>query len=232
MDLRFRAGMFSACMLFTPALALGQFHGFALYDVGVGAAGLGGESGGSALVYGVGAGGSYGFLSQRELGLVVGADVVIRGFGLKTSDRFDLDAAVFDQTDVWIDEFVAIRIRRLTAGLYLEQRSIDRGRAGAIGSPASGVGLLAEVSHGSRLTARLSYARFPGGHLKVDGVATEPGVRTGRSFRATVLYRLSDRWSTRGEYADTDIEFESLLPTFSFFDHQHRSMTVGVALDF
>ena len=219
-------------LLLTPTLALGQFEGFALYEVGAATTDLGSEEGASQLVYGFGAGASYGFLPKKNVGLVVGADLVVRGFGLEIPDRLDLNAGVFDQNDLWFDEFVALRFRRVIAGVYFEQRRIGRGRAGTIGFPALGVGLLAEVSGGRRITARFSYASFPSGHLRVDGVPTEPEVTSGRSVRISLTYRLTSRWSVRGEYAYTNMEFEAVPPTLSFFDHRQRSVTTGVILTF
>ena len=221
-----------AGLLLTPTLALGQFDAFALYEVGAATADLGSEGGKSKLVYGFGAGASHGFLRKNDLGIVVGADLVVRAFGLEIPDRLDLDAAVFDQSDLWIDEFVALRFRRVIAGVYFEQRRIDRGRAGTIGFPASGIGLLAEVSAGRRTRARFSYASFPSGRLRVDGAATEPEVTSGRSVRVSLTYRFANRWSARGEYAYTDIEFEPVRPTLSFFDHRQKSVTAGVVLAF
>jgi len=219
-------------LLLTPTLALGQFEGFALYEVGAATTDLGSEEGKSKLVYGFGTGASYGFLPKKDLGIVVGADLIVRGFGLEIPDRLDLDVAVFDQSDLWIDEFVALRFRRVIAGVYFEQRSIDRGRAGTIGFPASGVGLLVEVSGGRRTTARFSYASFPTGRLRVDGVATEPEMTSGRSVRLSLTYRFTSRWRARGEYAYTNMEFEPVSPTLSFFDHRQRSVTTGVVLAF
>ena len=218
--------------LLAPTLAFAQFDGFALYEIGAASTDLGSGEGKAKLVYGFGVGGSYGFLRNNDLGLVVGADAVVRGFGLEVPGRVDLDAAVFNQTDVWIDEFMALRFRRVITGVYFEQRSVDRGRAGAIGFPASGVGVLAEVSGGRRIAARFSYASFPRGRLRVDGVATEPEVTSGRSVRVSLTYRLTNRWSARGEYAYTNMEFEPVSPTLSFFDHRQRSVTTGVVLAF
>ncbi len=210
----------------------GQFKRFALYEVGAATTDLGSEEGTSKLVYGFGAGASYGFLPKKDLGIVVGADLVVRGFGLEIPDRLDLDAGVFDQNDLWIDEFVALRFRRIIAGIYFEQRRIGRGRAGTIGFPASGVGFLAEVSGGRRTTARFSYASFSSGHLRVDGVDTEPEVTSGRSVRVSLTYRFTNRWSARGEYAYTAMELEPLPLTLSFFDHRQRSVTTGVVVAF
>ena len=189
---------------------------------------LGSEEGTSKLVYGFGAGASYGFMPEKDLGIVVGADLVVRGFGMEIPDR--LEVGVFDQTDVWIDEFVALRFRRVLAGVYFEQRRIGRDRAGTIGVPASGVGLLVELSAGQRTTARVSYASFQSGHLRVDGVDAEPELTSGRSVRVSLTYRFTNRWSARGEYAYTSMEFESLPLTLSFFDHRQRSVMAGIVL--
>ena len=220
----------SVLLASTPALA--QFAGFALYEVGAATTDLGSEEGTSKLVYGFGAGASYGFMPERDLGIVVGADLVVRGFGMEIPDRLELNVGVFNQTDLWIDEFVALRFRRVLAGVYFEQRRIGRDRAGTIGVPASGVGLLVELQGGQRTTARISYASFPSGQLRVDGVDAEPELTSGRSVRVSLTYRFTNRWSARGEYAYTNMEFESLPITLSFFDHRQRSVTAGVVLGF
>ena len=165
----------------------GQFKGFALYEVGAATTDLGSEEGTSKLMYGFGAGASYGFLPKKDIGIVVGADLVVRGFGLEIPDRVDLNAGVFDQNDLWFDEFVALRFRRVIAGVYFEQRRIARSRGGTIGFPASGVGLLAEIAGGRRTTARFSYASFPSGHLRVAG-----GTHRARSDVRSVGSGLSD----------------------------------------
>ena len=219
-------------VLLAPTPALGQFAGFAVYEVGAATTDLGSEEGTSKLVYGFGAGASYGFMPEKDLGIVVGADLVVRGFGMEIPDRLELDVGVFNQTDVWIDEFVALRFRRVLAGVYFEQRRIGRDRAGTIGVPASGVGLLVELSAGQRTTARISYASFQSGHLRVDGVDAEPELTSGRSVRVSLTYRFTNRWSARGEYAYTSMEFESLPLTLSFFDHRQRSVTAGIVLAF
>ena len=219
-------------VLLAPTPALAQFAGFALYEVGAATTDLGSEEGTSKLVYGFGAGASYGFMPEKDLGIVVGADLVVRGFGIEIPDRLELDVGVFNQTDVWIDEFVALRFRRVLAGVYFEQRRIGRDRAGTIGVPASGVGLLVELSAGQRTTARISYAGFQSGHLQVDGVDAEPELTSGRSVRVSLTYRFTNRWSARGEYAYTSMEFESLPLTLSFFDHRQRSVTAGIVLGF
>ena len=98
-----------------PTPALGQFAGFALYEVGAATTDLGSEEGTSKLVYGFGAGASYEFMPERDLGIVVGADLVVRGFGMEIPDRLELNVGVFNQTDLWIDEFVALRFQRVLA---------------------------------------------------------------------------------------------------------------------
>ena len=217
-------------VLLAPTPALAQLAGFALYEVGSATTDLGSEEGTSKLVYGFGAGASYGFMPERDLGIVVGADLVVRGFGMEIPDRLELNVGVFNQTDLWIDEFVALRFRRVLAGVYFEQRRIGRDRAGTIGVPASGVGLLVELSAGQRTTARVSYASFQSGHLRVDGVDAEPELTSGRSVRVSLTYRFTNRWSARGEYAYTSMEFESLPLTLSFFDHRQRSVMAGIVL--
>jgi hypothetical protein len=224
--------MVMGSVFLAPTPALAQLSGSALYEVGAAGTDLGSEEGGSKLVYGFGAGASYGFFPENDLGVVVGADLVVRGFGMDIPGRFEPDVGVFDQTDVWIDEFVALRFRRVLAGVYFEQRRIGRDRAGTIGFPASGVGLLVELSAGQRITARVSYAGFPSGQLQVAGVDAEPELASGRSARASLTYRFTNRWSARGEYAYTNMEFESLPLTLSFFDHRQRSVTAGVVLGF
>ncbi len=223
-------GLMGSLLPAAPASA--QLAGYALYDVGAATTELGSDKGRSKLVYGMGAGASYGVLSMGDLRFVVGADLLVRGFGLEVPARVDLDTGVFDQSDVWLDQYVAFRFRSVMAGVYFEQRSIDRGRAGTIGLPASGVGLLAEISWGERVTARISYAGFPRGRLRVDGAPLEPDVTSGRSVRVSLTYRLTDQWSARGAYASTTMEIEPVPPTFSFFDHRQSLVTSGVVLAF
>jgi len=215
-----------------PSPAAAQFEGFALYEVGLATTDLGSEDGLTTMTYGVGAGGSYGLMDGGGLHLVVGGDIMVRGFGLEVPGRVEAGVGVFDQNDVRIDEFAALRRRPFTVGVYFEQRRIDRGRAGTIGFPAAGIGVLAEVGAGARTSVRFTYAGFPSGSLRVEGVAGEPALTSGRSVRFGLTHRLTPRWSLSGEFQDTRMDFEPVPPTLSFFDHRQTSVTAGAVLTF
>ena len=165
----------------------------------------------------------------------MGADLLVRSFGVDLPDRIQRDVGVFDQTDLIFDQLVALRFRRILAGLYLEQRRIDRGTAlGTLGFPASAVGLVvdAPLGSGDRTGVRFSYAWFRSGRLRLQGSAIEPEVDSGRSIRVSARHYFSNRWGFQGEYADVELLLEDIPPTFTFFDHRQRAVTFGALLSF
>ena len=209
-----------------PARA--QFSAAALYEIGGARTDVGEEDGKARLAYGVGLGGSYSFLPNRSLGLAVGGDVLVRAFGIEVPGRVQRGAGVFAQSDLVLDEWVALRAGRILAGVYLEQRRVDRGTAlGVLGSPVSGVGVLLEPRLGERTRARLSYARFRGGRLQLAGSEAEPRVDGGWSLRASLRHRLTGRWGLQAEYTGTRLELQDAAPTFAFFDHRQSTFSLG-----
>ena len=225
--------VFGAWMVPQPAEA--QFSGAAVYELGIATTDVGENQGNASLAYGFGVGGTYSFFSANSVELVVGADLLVRSFGVDLPDRIQRDAGVFDQTDLILDQLVALRFRRILAGLYLEQRRIDRGTAlGTLGFPASAVGLVvdAPLGSGDRTGVRFSYARFRSGRLRLQGSAIEPEVDSGRSVRVSVRHYFSNRWGFQGEYADIKLVMDPLAPTFTFFNHRQRTATFGATLSF
>ena len=215
--------------------AEGQFSGAAVYELGSATTDVGKDQGNASLAYGFGVGGTYSFFSADRFGLVVGADLLVRGFGVDLPDRVERGAGVFDQSDFILDELVALRVRRILAGLYLEQRRIDRGTAlGALGFPASAIGFVLDAKLGSsdRTSVRFSYARFQTGRLRLQGSPVEPEIDSGRSVRVSVRHRFSSRWGLQGEYGDIEIKLEEVAPTFTFFDHRQRTVSLGALLSF
>jgi hypothetical protein len=220
-------------MLAQPAEA--QFSGHAIYEIGSATTDVGEAQGTTGLAYGVGAGASYSFSATEGIGLVVGADLLVRAFGVSLPGAVERGAGVFDQSDLVVDEIVAVRLKRILAGLYLEQRRIDRGTAlGTIGFPASGIGFLVDVPLGStdRTGMRFSYASFGSGRLRLQGSTVEPEIDSGRSIRVSARHYFSSRWGVRGEYTDTELLLEDVAPTFTFFDHRQKMVTVGALLSF
>jgi hypothetical protein len=129
-----------------------------------------------------------------------------------------------------LDEWIALRISRIFAGVLFEQRRIDRGTTlGVIGFPASAVGVLLEpvFSASGRTRARFSYARFRGGRLRLAGSDVEPGVDSGWSLRASLRHQFSGRWGLQAEYTGTRLEIEDIAPTFGFFDHEQSTLSLG-----
>ena len=184
--------LFGVWMVSQPAEA--QFSGAAVYELGFATTDVGEDQGNASLAYGFGAGVTYSFFSANSVGLVVGADLLVRSFGVDLPDRIQRDVGVFDQTDLIFDQLVALRFRRILAGLYLEQRRIDRGTAlGTLGFPASAVGLVvdAPLGSGDRTGVRFSYAWFRSGRLRLQGSADRTGGRLGTvdtCFRKTLLF--------------------------------------------
>ena len=223
------------CVWTIPRPAEAQFSGAAFYEVGGAATDVGEEPGNAGLAYGFGAGSSYSFLSDKRVGVVVGVDLLIRAFGLSLPGISERDAGVFDQTDLIANEIVALRTRRLLAGLYLEQRRIDRGGAlGTVGFPASAVGFVVAfpLTSGDRTAIQFSYARFQSGRLRLGGSAVEPEIDSGRSVRLSARHYFSSRWGLRGEYSDIELTLEDIGPTFTFFDHRQRTVSLGALLSF
>jgi len=228
-------GLLLVCLLAVSQPAWAQLSGRAVYEVGTLATDAGSDEGSGQLGSGFGVEGGYAFFADSRLGLVVGAKLLVRGFGVSISDRVELDMGVFDQSDLLLDQFVAVQFSGVVAGAYFEQRRIDRGtRLGTIGVPASGVGLFvrAPLIGGGRTEAEFTYAGFCGGRLRLQGISTEPALSSGRSIRLIVRHRLTDRWGVRGEIGDIELSFEPVEPTFSFFDHRQRSLTAGLTLGF
>ena len=225
--------LFGAWLISQPAEA--QFSGAAVYEIGIATTDVGEDQGDASLAYGFGVGATYSFFSANSVGLVVGADLLVRSFGVDLPDQIQRGAGVFDQTDLILDELVALRFRRILAGLYLEQRRIDRSTAlGTLGFPASAVGLVVDTPLGSgdRTGVRFSYAWFRNGRLQLQGSAIEPEVDSGRSVRVSVRHYFSNRWGFQGEYADVELLLENIAPTFTFFDHRQRTVTFGALLSF
>jgi len=225
--------LLGAWMISQPAEA--QFSGAAVYELGAATTDVGEDQGNASLAYGFGVGGTYSFFSANSIGLVVGADLLVRSFGVDLPDRIQRGAGVFDQTDLILDQLVALRFRRILAGLYLEQRRIDRGTAlGTLGFPASAVGLVVDVPLGSgdRTGVRFSYAWFRSGRLRLQGSAIEPEVDSGRSVRVSARHYFSNRWGFQGEYADIELVLDPLAPTLTFFNHRQRTATFGALLSF
>jgi hypothetical protein len=205
----------------------------ALYELGTSTTDLGPDEGQSTFGYGFGLSGSYGLRRESTLGLVVGSDLLVRGFGLDVPGRLAEEVGVFQQADLLLDEYVAARFRRLSAGLYLEQRRIDRGiEAGSIGFPLSAVGFMgrASAAKDGRVELQFSYARAVSGRLRLRGVPEEPEVESGRSLRITGSYRFSRTFAVRGEYSDSKFTFDPESILGSFFDHRQKGIYLGLVL--
>jgi hypothetical protein len=216
-----------------PARA--QFSAAALYELGAARADVGEDEGHPRFAYGLGLCGSYSLYPERTLGFAAGADVLVRGFGIDIPGRVQSGAGVFDQTDLVIDEWLALRISRILAGIYFEQRRIDRGTSlGVIGSPASAIGVLLEpwFTASGRTRARVSYARYSGGSLRLAGSDSEPALESGWSLRAWLRHQLTSRWGVQAEYSDVKLELEEVAPTLGFFDHRQSTLSVGAVVSF
>jgi len=218
-----------------PHTAWAQFAGHVIYEVGGAMTDVGPYEGGGTMAYGFGAGVTQSFFSTNRIGLVVGADVLVRAFGVSLPGRVENGVGVFDQSDLVLDEIVAVRLRRVLAGLYLEQRRIDRGTSlGTINFPTSAIGFLVDLPIGddSRSGVRVSYARYRSGSFRLQGSAVEPEINSGRSIRVSGRYFFSTRWGVQVEYADVEIVLDDLPPTFTFFDHRQKTLGLGVLLSF
>ncbi len=203
-----------------------QLEGAAVYEIGAAITDVGEDSGEPALTYGLGLGGSYRLFQDRSVGLVLCADLLVRGFGLDVPGRIEEGAGVFDQSDLRLDQFVAAGFQRLVVGAYFEQRRIDRGTPlGKIGFPATGIGLLvrARLDRQERIRMQFTWASFTSGELELQGVESRAPLDTGRSFRISVSAELASRWTVQEEYADARFDFESVSPTLGLFDHRQRA---------
>lgn len=215
-------------MVARPAQA--QFSASALYEIGGARTDVGEDDGKTLPGYGIGLGGSYSPSPQKSLGLAVGGDVLVRAFGIEVADRIKSGAGVFAQSDLVLDEWIALRTRPVLIGAYFEQRRIDRGTAlGVIGSPATAIGVLVEprFSSSGRTRARVTYARFRGGRLRLAGSDVLPKVDSGWSLRASLRHRLTSRWGLQAEYTGTRLELEDVAPTFAFLSHRQSTFSVG-----
>ena len=211
-----------------PAQA--QFSATALYEIGAARTDVGLDDGNASPAYGVGLSGAYSLSPEKTLGLAVGGDVLVRGFGIEVPGRVQSGAGVFAQSDLVLDEWIALRIRRVLAGVLLEQRRIVRGTSlGVIGFPASAFGFVLEpvLAASGRTRARFSYARFSGGRLRLEGSGLEPSVDSGWSLRASLRHQFNGRWGLQAEYTGTRLEVEDIAPTFGFFDHQQSTLSLG-----
>jgi hypothetical protein len=207
-----------------------QFSATALYEVGAARTDVGADEGDAAPAYGLGLGVSHSMFPDRTLGLAVGGDVLVRGFGLEVPGRIQSGAGVFAQSDLVLDEWIALRVGPVLAGVLLEQRRLDRGTTlGVIGFPASAAGVLLEPVFGAsgRTRARFSYARYRGGRLRLAGSDVEPSLDSGWSLRASLRHRFSGRWGLQAEYTDTRLEMQDTAPTFGFFDHRQSTLSLG-----
>jgi hypothetical protein len=213
-----------------PHPALAQFSAAARYELGAATTDAGEDEGHAAAAYGIGLSGSYSVSPERPLGFAVGGDVLVRGFGIEIPGRVQRGAGVFDQSDLVLDEWIALRAGRILAGIYFEQRRLDRGPAlGVIGFPASAVGVLLEprFDASGRTRARLSYAWYHGGSFRLEGSEAEPGVDSGWSLRVSFDHRLTSRWGLRAEYTGVRLDLEDVAPTFGFFNHRQDTLSLG-----
>ena len=221
--------------LLVTASSEAQFSGFALYEAGAASTEIGEGDGSVKFLYGFGAGASYRFGGEKAPGFLIGADLLVRGFGIEVPGRANLGPGVFDQSDLLLDQFVAVRFERWAAGAYFEQRRIDRGvQLGTIEFPASGVGAMGIVhlGRGERTVLRISYAQFLSGKLRLRGSEVGPELDSGRSLRLAVRFSLNRRWGVRGEFADTKMELVPTEPFRSLLDHRQQTLTVGAVLVF
>ncbi len=221
----------SLVLVAPPASA--QFEGSASYEMGVADTDIGDEDGKASVAYSFGVGASYRMGSDEGVGFVFGVDLLVRAFGIDIPGLVDQPVAVFDQSDLFLDQFAALSFSRVMAGVYFEQRRIDRGfPLGTIGFPAAGVGFLvnADVNESGRTKVQFTYANFLSGTFELVGIERE--LDSGRSFRISLRHDFASRWGVRGEYADTRLNLEPVDPTLSFFDHRQRSFSAGAVLTF
>ena len=212
-----------------------QFSGGALYEVGTATTDVGDDKGNGAPMYGMGLGASYTFLSKRPISLVLGANLLVRGFAIDLPGRVESDAGVFDQSDLYLDQYIAAKYGRFTGGVYFEQRRIDRSTPlGKIGFPVTGIGFIVRgaIDKRGRAEARFSYASFTVGELQLRGLDVRSPLDSGRSIRIAGHYQFASRWRVRAEYANTTVVFEPVAPTFGFYDHRQSLLSVGLVLTF
>ncbi|GMR24724.1 MAG: hypothetical protein BMS9Abin37_3317 [Acidobacteriota bacterium] len=231
-----RIGQAAVFMLLLSApQANAQLVGRAVYELGVATTDVGDDEGAGQAMYGFGLSLAYTFVpGGGGLGFVFGADLLVRGFGIDVPGRFEGSAGVFDQSDLLVDEFVGLQIRDVIAGLYFEQRRINRGTLlGKIGFPASGIGVLVRLAfEPARSYLQITYAGFSSGELQLQGADMRPEVDSGRSIRISGQYAVRSHWAIRGEYADTRMGFAPNFPLFDFYDHRQRTVSAGVSVEF
>jgi len=224
-----------AAIVLAATTSWAQLAGGAVFEVGNATTDVGDDEGNGAPMYGLGGGAYYTFLSNRAIGFVLGADLLVRGFTIDLPGRVESGAGVFDQSDLYLEQYVAAKYRTFTGGLYFEQRRIDRSTPlGKVGFPVTGIGFIvrAAIDKRGRAEARFSYASFSTGELQLRGLDVRPKLDTGRSIRIAGHYQFTSRWRVRVEYADTTVEFEPIAPTFDFYDHRQSLVSVGLVLTF
>ena len=144
-------------------------------------------------------------------------------------------SGVFDQSDLYLDQYIAAKYRRFTGGLYFEQRRIDRSTPlGKIGFPVTGIGFILRgaIDKRGRAEARFSYVSFTAGELQIQGLDGRSSLDSGRSIRIAGHYRFASHWRVRAEYANTTVQFEPIAPTFGFYDHRQSLLSVGLVVTF
>lgn len=206
-----------------------------MFEVGTSFTDVGDERGERGLAYGMGLEASYAFLSEGGAGVVIGGDLHVRGFEVNLPERVESGVGVFDQSDLYLDQYIGAQFRGIVLGAYFEQRRIDRGTPlGKIGFPVTGIGAIVRVDFDGRGRAvvRVSYARFGSGELRLQGLDSTSPLDTGQSVRIAGRFKLATRWGVSIEYSDTEIAFESRPPTLGFFDHHQRLVSAGIVLMF
>jgi hypothetical protein len=207
-----------------------QFSATALYELGAARTDVGADEGDAAPAYGLGLGVSHSLFPGAVFGLAIGGDVKVRGFGIEVPGRLESGPGVFAQSDLVLDEWIALRAGPILAGVLFEQRRIDRGTTlGVIGFPASAIGVLLEpvFTASGRTRARFSYTQYRKGRLRLAGSEVEPSLDSGWSLRASLRHQFSGRWGLQAEYTDTRLELEDIAPTLGFFDHRQRTLSLG-----
>jgi hypothetical protein len=227
--------LFLLALTIVARSATAQFRGEATYHVGVAATDVGEDEASGDLAYGMGVGASYGFWRDRSLGVVVGAELAVWGFAVEIPGQGEKGAGVFDQSDLQLGQFVAVRLSRVVLGAYFEQRRIHRGmELGTLGFPVRGVGFTARapLSPSGATEARFEYVSFIDGTFQLEGSDVEPSLDSGRSFRITISQKIGSRFGVRATYSDIRLELEPVMPTLSFFDHRQRAFFGGGVISF
>ena len=224
-----------ATILVTAPRTWAQLSGGALYEVGTATTDVGDDKDNGTPMYGMGLGASYTFLSKHPIGIVLGANLLVRAFAIDLPGRAESGAGVFDQSDLYLDQYIAAKYRRFTGGLYFEQRRIDRSTPlGKIGFPVTGIGFILRgaIDKRGRAEARFSYVSFTAGELQIQGLDGRSSLDSGRSIRIAGHYRFASHWRVRAEYANTTVQFEPIAPTFGFYDHRQSLLSVGLVVTF